>query len=161
MAGRLLYSAVPFLDYHIYTNYLNDVHYVWCGETFDLRSKIRARSTLPAPPSSNPAEICDQVKKAIAGRDRHDHRIVGWRTSLLAHLTVWESDGTIEEESVKELAYMVEHGELDLWRPLVYLVEKSAVTPQMKLVPIDKRAGYGPEYIVEDLMGTEFDLLEL
>ena len=161
MADKFLYSAVPFLKYHIYTEYLNDRHYVWCGETFDLRGRLRPKSTLPAPPSSNPAEICEQVRKAIVGHDRHDHRIVGWRTSLLAHLARWESDGTIPTAGVQELTYMLEHGDLDLWRPLVYVIDRSAVAARMKLVPMALRAGLRPEYIVEDLEGMEFDVLEL
>ena len=56
---------------------------------------------------------------------------------------------------------MLEHGELDFWRPLIYVIDRSAVAPRMKLVPMDKRAGYAPEYKVEDLMGTDFDVLEL
>ena len=56
---------------------------------------------------------------------------------------------------------MLEHGDLDLWRPLVYVIDRSAVAARTKLVPMALRAGLRPEYIVEDLEGIEFDVLEL
>jgi hypothetical protein len=56
---------------------------------------------------------------------------------------------------------MVDTAPFELWRPLVYVIPRTGVESRLKLVPMHKRAGFGPEYIIEDLRRSEFDLIEL
>jgi len=120
------------------------------------------KTKLPSAPTSDPAEICRQVKAAIARKDRHDARLLGWSASMLAFVSAWEADGSLDPTDAQDLTFMLTQGDFDLWHPILYIIPRASIDPgRLKLVPPDKRAGYGREYIIEDLTGAEFEPLEL
>jgi hypothetical protein len=88
-------EPMPYIKYYGNRTFRDDMPYVWCSGRYDHSSNLVPRTALPSPPTSDPAEISRQVKGAIGRKDRHDCRLSGWRTSLLAHVAGWEADGSI------------------------------------------------------------------
>lgn len=56
---------------------------------------------------------------------------------------------------------MADTAPFEHWRPLLYVIPTNPVTSKIKTVPISQRAGFGSEYIIEDLSRNEFDIVEL
>jgi hypothetical protein len=162
MPGLFLYSAMPFMKYYIYTNYLHDVHYVWCSEVYDHQCSVRPSPKIASPPSSNPAEIYAQLHQASSRSDKGDLRIQQWRAGLLSYVPNWQASALIDAAQAGEIAYLLNAGDFELWRPLLYIIDRAAVgTTRTQLVDPAKRAGPAPEYIIDDLGGNEFDVMEI
>jgi hypothetical protein len=162
MPGPFLFSAMPYMKFYIYRTYRNDIHYVWCSEVYDHSSTLVPRTSLPSPPSSDPADICRQVRHAIDRRDRHDHRLTGWKTILITRVAAWEADGSLDPADAQELVFMLNSDDFQIWRPLLYVIHRSAIDPgRIHSVPPAQRAGFGREFVIEDLAGSEFEPLEI
>lgn len=158
---KLLYSTVCFLKYYVQKEYFGDIHYVWCSEMFDnTKSPSYSPGSLTAP-SSNPAEIYRELKRAVDQKDAHSYKISEQRASIKKLAVDKEKASAITSEQRNEILYMVDHCEFSFWRPLVYVIPNTIKPRRLKSVPIQKRASFGPEYIVADLKSHEFDTLEL
>jgi hypothetical protein len=44
---------------------------------------------------------------------------------------------------------------------LLYIIPTAVVSAKVKKVPVDDRAGLGPEYVIENLLTDEFDAIEV
>ena len=113
------------------------------------------------PPSANPADIYRLLREDVRRSDSHSVKINQQKATLGSLAVDWQRAGRISEIQRDEIIFMVQNATFDHWRPLLYIIPVEAVRPRMKLVPIGKRAGFGDEYIIEDLKRTEFDLVEL
>lgn len=161
MAGPILYSTNVWLKYLICQKFRHDIHYIWCSENFDSQKASGYTSSSLIPPSSNPADIYRQLQSDAKRGDRHSPKIQEQK-ACLSHLAVeWEINGDILPEEKEEILYMIDIPGFDYWRPLVYVIPRAAVSDRMKLVPINRRAGIGDEYIVEEIKSDEFDIIEL
>jgi len=47
-----------------------------------------------------------------------------------------------------------------VWRPLLYVIPRAIVASRLQAVPACRRAGRGDEYVMSDLKGSEFDIIE-
>jgi len=156
-----LYSVNPWVSHHICATYRSGRHYAWCSKSFDARKEGTLDLTRLVPPSSNPAELYRRWQDEAKRRDRHSDLIkrVGLKLTSLAVL--WEGKGEISALDLREIAYMVnESADFNVWRPLLYVIDRSAVEDRLVTVDPKDRAGVGPEYILEDLTDGEFDVLE-
>jgi|SRR4051812_36223801 hypothetical protein len=89
MAGPVLYSTNPYLKFLIAQEFLGDVHYAWCGETFDsTKQSAYSRQALVAP-SSDPCAIYKQLQADCARKDRHSAKIGSLKASL--EVLTWSS----------------------------------------------------------------------
>jgi hypothetical protein len=161
MSGPVLYSTNVFLKLLIQERYRRDIHYVWCSESFDSRILSPYSSGALVAPSSNPADIYRELQRDVKGRDSHSAKIAAQKASLQNLAIAWATAGEITDEQKNEIMYMVSNASFDLWRPLVYVIPREPVESRLKVVPMEKRASFGPEYIIEDLRRSEFDLIEL
>jgi hypothetical protein len=73
---------------------------------------------------------------------------------------IWESNGEISTDEKAEIIYMVDNASFDDWRPLIYVIPRATVETRLQVVPPDKRASKGMEYIITDLERQEFDIIE-
>ncbi len=55
---------------------------------------------------------------------------------------------------------MVSNATILDWRPLVYVIPFAPVASRVKAVPRPKRASQEPEFIIEDLAQSEFEIIE-
>lgn len=157
----LLYSTNPYLKFFINMKFYDDVHYVWCSEHFN--SELLGAYTIGRriPASSNPSGIYRRLKQDVESKDDHSAKIAEQRASYLALAEKFKREGRIEEEIQEEISYIVKEATFDDWRPLIYVIPRDLVTSRMQLVPVERRAGFGDEYIVPDLARAEFDIVEV
>ena len=160
MTRPLLYSTNVYLKLIIQEKYYNDKHYVWCSEFFDNNSAAKHSSGALISPSSNPASIYRELKRDIIGKDKHSAKITAQKASFTLRAIQSFDAALISEEDKDEIIFMVEDAPFELWKPLLYVIPSDNVNDRLNLVPIEKRAGFGNEYIVTDLKRTEFDILE-
>ena len=160
MPPPLLYSTNVFLKFLIQQKFRNDEHYVWCSDSFDATASARYSASSLIAPSSNPAEIYRQLKLDIQNKDRHSYKINAQKASLTSLAIGWETSGAITGDQKNEIVFMVDNATFDDWRPLLYIIPRNLVAARSKLVPIEKRASFGDEFIVEDLQRVEFDIIE-
>ena len=160
MANGIMYSANPFLKFQIQEKYIG-AHYVWCSEHFDTGILgVYSFGSLIAP-SSCPAAIFRQLREDVMKADRHSAKIAQQKASISARAVAWALDGRISDDQRDEILFMVNNADFQQWRPLVYAIPIGVLGGRKKLVPIAQRAGFGEEYVVEDLTRAEFDLIEL
>jgi hypothetical protein len=161
MSSPVLYSTNVFLKFHIQQQYRGDIHYVWCSENFDSRTVAAYSPGALVPPSSNPADIYRSLIDDVKRADRHSAKIAAQRASFEKLAVAWLTAGEITASQKDEIIYMTEHADMNYWRPLLYVIPRMPVEARLRTVPMDKRAGLGPEYIIEDLRRSEFDIIEL
>lgn len=160
MQELFLYSTNVFLKLHIQDTYRNGVHYAWCSESFDSGTLSKHSSGYYVPPSSNPLDIYRQLADDIRRQDKHSSKISEQRAGIVSRANRWARNGEISDDDKKDIIYLAKHGAFEVWRPQLYVVSRSLVQSRITLVPADKRAGIGNEWIISDLRRTEFDILE-
>jgi len=163
MTPILLYSTNPFMKFLIQQKYMKDIHYVWCSESFDSNTLGTYVSGSLVAPTSNPKDIYLDLKKAVEKVDKHNSKIKEQIASLSARAVQWETAGLITEAEKDDIVYMVnETSFFAYWRPLLYVIPASpTLSPRLKPVPAHLCASLGAEYIIGDLKGDEFHIIEL
>ncbi len=157
----LLYSTNVYLKLLIHEMYFGDIHYVWCSEIFDSQQESRYRASGNIPPSSNPADIYRRLKTDVEGGDKHSPLITEKRASIESMAISSESKECLSEAERDEIIYLSKTADIQLWRPLIYVIPVGLVKTRLELVPPTNRAGIGMEYIIPDLNRDEFDIIEL
>ena len=72
------------------------------------------------------------------------------------------STGLITPEKEQDIVYLVDHADMKMWRPLVYVINRAAVAARLQEVKASERANpVAKEFIVSDLSPDEFDVIEL
>lgn len=161
LPGALLYSVNPLMKMLVQERFFGDLHYVWCSESCDSGSADRYTVASLVPPSSNPRDIYGSLRSAVERLDTHNDMIVRVRAFYAAFSSERVKDGKMTDGDRDELVYMITHSELRLWRPVLYVIPRASVDARLQSVAASKRAGHGPEYIIEDLRREEFDRVEL
>ncbi len=161
MIDKVLYSTNVFLKLLIQETYWNDVHYVWCSEHYDSKKLSSLSSGSLVAPSSNPADIYNELQRDVKGRDSHSAKINAQKASFTARAIDAFNTGRLSEDQKDEIIYMADTAPFDLWRPLIYVIPLDPIRHKVKKVPISKRAGFGTEYIIPDLERGEFDIIEV
>jgi hypothetical protein len=112
------------------------------------------------PASSDPASIYRQLHEAVRTRDKGDAKILEQKKVLKSLAVKWLKDGSISKDQRDEIVAMVSYSEVADWRPLIYVIPCGPIAPRVQVVPVRRRASLEPEYIVEDLQFSEFDIIE-
>ena len=161
MSDIVLYSTNVFLKQHIQAQYQGDVHYVWCSECFDSTTLSTYSPGALVPPSSNPADIYKELQRDVQRKDSHSSKITAQKASLIRLASDWHASSKINVNDKDDIIYMVNNASFDDWRPLIYIIPRDTVASRLQIVPMAKRAGFGNEYIIQDLERNEFDIIEL
>lgn len=149
MPPLVLYSVNCHFKFHIQEKYRGNRHYVWVSENFDS-----------GPATSNPKDIYDRLKKAVADEDEHDYKIIEQKTLITARVIEWEVAGEISTFDKEDIVSEIEIGKFQKWRPLIYVIPYDRVAGRVEPVPRPERAGLPPEYRIADLQRSEFDIIE-
>ena len=161
MAGHFLYSTNAYIKLVIQKEFRKDLHYVWCSETFDSRRVDPYSIRANVPPTSNPAEIYQQLKGSSSRADAHCPKIREQKLSFKKLAIEWSTTGDITSDERDEIMHLVDIATFPEWRPLLYIIPQGLVADRTSLVARPDRAGSGPEYIVRDMKRSEFDVLEV
>ena len=147
----LLYSTVTTLAYKIAKEYYNNVHYVWCTDSFDA---------LLQPGTSNPRTLCSRYLEQIITQDRHATEIKNNKAGILKGATSKLREGIITVEQYDEIKIKVNYAPMEEFYPVVYLIDKRTVKKRLKIVnPNDKASDASIEYIIADLKRNEFEII--
>ena len=158
MDPLLLYSANTHLAFILAERYYKQVHWVWCGTAFDARATL----PVPAPASSNPAEIIEGLYHDMERGDRHSKKIAANREALRGAADEKLVSGVITLLQKREIAYAIDKAELREFRPLLFVIPFSKVRARVQRAPIEKWASpLYPEYVIPALPRRCFDILEL
>jgi hypothetical protein len=157
----VFYSTNAWVKYYVNENYNGGLHYVWCSEAFE-GPRRQVRGMPPPARSSSPIEIYRELLGDVQTRDRHSAKITQQKHSLNSLAQRWLADSKIGEIEFDEIATLVNGQDINNWRPLIYVIPQHAIHPsRVQVVRPGSRAGeVGREYIITDLTGSEFDVLE-
>jgi hypothetical protein len=157
----VFYSTNAWMKYYINENYHGGRHFIWCSEAFDGQRR-HVRGSPPPPRSSSPMEIYRELLSDVQSRDYHSAKITQQKHSLNSLAQKWLAEGGIGQIEFDEIATLVNAHDFNNWRPLIYVIPQRAIDPaRVQVVRPGSRAGaVGREYIIADLMASEFDVLE-
>ena len=161
MSSLFLYSTNVFLKQLIQAQYRRNLHYVWCSDTFDGTKLPGYSPGALIPPSSNPSDIYQDLKREIDRNDFHSGKIASQKASFKKLAITWKLAGEITDSQEQDIVYMVDNAPSNHWRPLLYVIRRDLVEVRLKSVPLRQRASFADEYIIEDLARSEFDIIEL
>jgi hypothetical protein len=160
MPSPFLYSTNPWIKFDIYQRYRGERHWVWCSDFYDARKYYLHRGAGRMPPSSNPAEIYENLKASVDRPDFHCPTIVRVQLSLKERALEWVKDGSLTHIDAQDIIYQLDHAAITDWRPLLYVVHRASVESRLVEVPPDKRANpTSMEWTLADLAPPEFDVL--
>lgn len=158
MPGPILYSTNPHYAFEVCRRYRGGRSYAWCSESF---SSVSVGSGVAA--SSDPQSIYEQLFHAVHSEDRHDPRIKGYKRNFRRLADIWLDKGEITTDQSDEIHAACKQHSWLMWRPTLYIIPRAPIEAAVRLtlVPVNKRAGRGNEYIIADLRPEEFDIVEL
>ena len=146
-----LYSVNSYLAHYINEKFYNGKHYVWCAPKFIENAN---------PPSSNPRDIYLSLRKAIDGGDKHSAKISQIKLGLIKGAEIMYAGGGITEAQRDDILILINNAEIDLFLPLLYIIDKSKVIGRIKDVSRLKRASLlSEESLISDLHTDEFDIV--
>ncbi len=149
----LLYSTCTWLAYKIAKDYYNNIHYVWCTESFDASLQ---------PGTSNPRTLCTRYLEQIIKRDRHATEIDNNKVGILKGATEKLNQRIITKEQYDEICMRVAYASDEEFYPVIYLINKKAVKKRLIVVSkSDAASDSSIEYIIKDLKRNEFDLVRV
>ncbi|MGB2623373.1 MAG: hypothetical protein WA857_01575 [Candidatus Acidiferrum sp.] len=135
-------------------------HHVWCTPIFDARTISAYGPTVP--PTSSPAEIYRNLYEEVRRGDRHSAKIFENRSGILRGATFKHKSGAITSGALEEIKALVNHSQIQDYRPLLFVIPFPLVEKRLKDVPVAKRAHpLSWEYTIERLPRSCFDVLEL
>lgn len=135
---------------------------MWCSENCDSKTLSAYSLGALVAPSSNPADIYRELKRDVEGKDKHSAKINAQKLTMTSLAVKWESAHKITTAQKDDILYLVDSADFSLWRPLLYVIPRTTdIESRLKEVAMSRRAGVGPEYIIEDLKRSEFEIVEL
>ena len=154
-----LYSTGTWLGHVIAQDYYGDEHYVWCTPYFDAKS-IPQPCAGP-PPSSCPKEIYLELAEAVERGDRHSAKVELIKRGILKGANIKRDAGIISDAQLKMISEIIDLAELREFKPLLYVMAfKQVKRILLNVDPKDKAHPLSPEYIIEHLPRSYFDIID-
>jgi hypothetical protein len=155
----LLYSTNTHLAFLLNEHYYRKKHWVWCNPYFDDDAATAAGFT--SPPSSTPIELYQAYAEAVRRQDRHSPIIKQNRTNLMKGARAVLKAGVITQAQFANINAIVKKAQLDLFRPLIYVIPYAAVANKVVSVPVTGTASFfSPEFQIHSLDRSEFDIIK-
>ena len=161
MSGPMLYSTNPYYAIEVASNYRSGKFYAWCSEVFSAGQQAGSAPSRLIAPSSDPKTIYEQLHTAVEREASHAARIIGYKKTFKRLARSWQSKGEISLSQRAEIIAVCSRTSYQIWRPYLFMIPRANVTKKLTTVSAKKRAGHGNEFIVDELLAAEFDILEL
>ena len=155
MKNKIYYSINTWISNFINKEYYNDIHYVYVAPCFNCEINPR---------SSNPSEIYSQLKKDLEPTtlDYHSSKIKSNRLGIVKGAVEKFNTGIIDEQTKNIIIEISKKAEMTLFIPLIYVIPADMVRKRIKTPSLEMKAGIlSKEYIIEDLRGSEFDIIKI
>ena len=160
-SSPVLFSTVSYWKYLVQRRFRDDTHYVWCSEYFDPASRADRDPDSQTGPTSNPRAIYETLNEAVENSDKHCEKIKDQESTIRELAVRWDQEDIISEDEALEILSMMDEGAFRNWRPLLYVIPTVGVADRAQFVPYHRRASVGREWIIEDLDGSEFRIVDL
>jgi hypothetical protein len=163
MARPVLYSTNPWFTELVCEHYRHQRYQGWCSEIFDPASVDPNSLSALTAPGSSPKTLYYNLLQAVRSSDQGNQKIVRYRTTFRRLARDWFSRSEISRDDRDNVLAMLPKGPWDIWRPRLYVIPRARVEESGRLyaVPVQKRAGIGPEFQILDLRRSEFDIISL
>ena len=158
-APVLLWSAGNRVTHYISENFFGQ-HYVWCSPTFDASAVERGKTGYAQPPSSDPVSIYRDLFEGVRRNDAHHHLVERHKAKLQAVALDRHIAKQLTAGGAREVISYLENSTIKDWVPLVYVIPLAPVASRVLTVPRTERASWSPEYVIQDLLSTEFSVIE-
>lgn len=156
LGNIIFYSINSSLANFINTKYYGNNHYVWIAPYFDCKDTN--------PSSSNPIDIYTSFKKDLRnGRvDYHSLNILNNRAGIKKGAVAMFNAKKIDEKTRDLIITLTEKAEHQHFKPLIYVIPKGNVMSRIEEPNFTTKANtLSMEYIIPDLKGGEFDIIEI
>jgi hypothetical protein len=160
VAGPILYSTNCWFAHDVAIRYRAGRHFVWCSEWFDPSRAPPGSAAAAIAPSSSPKGIFDTLRGDCKGEDTHSALIKGYRRTFKRLAKQWLAANEITRPQLDEIVAAADSRSWNIWRPVLFVIPKTPVEERIVTVPHQRRAAYGHELQILDLMPHEFDLIE-
>lgn len=148
----ILYSVGTELACRINRYYYGDVHYVWCATAFHSETQ---------PATSDPQTIANRWLQIIKTSDRHAKELDDNKAGIIRGADKKFKAGNIDETTYNLIRQMVNVARYIDFYPVLYLIHSIKVSSHCNEVPLlDRASNCSEEYLIEDLSGDEFDIIE-
>jgi hypothetical protein len=156
----LLYSTNTWLAHYISTRYYGGAHWVYCTPAFSM---IPARAHGPIqPPSAAPKSIYWGFANDVLAKDVHSPKIAQNRTGLKKGALAKEAAGMISKQDAADIIALVDKADVGYFSPLLYVIPRSGVAARLvRVPPLNAASLVSDEYVLEELVASEFEALEL
>jgi hypothetical protein len=162
MASPILYSANPWLASEVCDKYRGGKHFAWVCEYFDSERALAGTAGTLIAPSSNPRRIYEQLLHEFRAQEEHPRVIKDLKKTFTRLANNWHSAGEITKDECAEIIASVRARSWRIWMPVIYVIPRHGIDPgRIKEVRRSARAGYGPEFQIDDLVRDEFDIVDL
>lgn len=155
----VLYSTQTYLKFRIQHDFIGK-HRVWCSPVFDAEKQNRYAVGAGLAPTSDPASIYRDLSRAIQRADDHNAKIASQKSVLGGLAVDWHTNGHISGAQRDDIIAIIKHAPITEWKPIILVIPFASVAPRVKDVLRPDRASSEPEYIVDDLVAEEFDIIE-
>lgn len=133
--------------------YYGNIHHVWCATSFNAKGN---------PPSSNPLQIYNGLKKDIDGADLHSAKIAQNKVGILKGAKYKRDKGIISDSDFRDIKLMVKMSGAEHFRPLIYVINMEKVSTIVERASIRFKANMlSDEHIIKELSHDFFDVIEL
>lgn len=162
MALLYVYSTNPWYSHEIATKYLNGKHFVWCSDCFDPTTSAAVSSSALTAPSSSPKGIFEKLYIDVKNEERNSDLIKRYKKTYRKLAAFWFASGVIDNDQKDEIIATVNSVSWRIWRPLLYIIYKAPIisSGRLKAVSANNRAGYGGEWQIQNLVDSEFEIIE-
>ncbi len=154
----ILFSTNTYLAYRINRDYYGDKHFIYC--TSKAGCKSLTVELLDNPSSSSPMTRYKQLKEGSKTGELHGiikEQKLGIQKGALEKY----KKGLITLEQKNEIFYIAEEARNLDYRPLLYIIPYNKIKELLKEVKIqDKASLFSEEYIIEELPGDSFVIIE-
>ena len=155
-----LYSTNSRLAYLVAKRYYDDLHYVWCSPNFDATSSTILDFTNP--PSSTPKAIYHNFLRDVNSNDQHSALIAQNRMGVSSGAIAKLRQGKITRSQKNDILTMASAADVQMFRPLLFVIPYCTVKHLLKKVPLGERANpLSLEYKIEKLPRAFFDVIQL
>jgi hypothetical protein len=156
----VLYSTGTWLAFKIAEMFYGDHHFVWCTPCFNPTS-VHGRGA-SVPPTSCPSTIYHSLFEEVQAGDRHSAKIKENKLGIVNGATQKKKSRVISDKQYLQIVEIMEAAAIQDFRPVIYVIPFAGVRRLVREVPVRKRAHpLAAEYIIEELPGNCFDLIEL
>ena len=91
----------------------------------------------------------------------HSALIRSYRRTFRRRAHEWLAVGLIDEAQYDDIIGAVKNPGWKIWRPVLFLIPRAPIATH-RIIPVRaaSRAAYGPEFRIEDLDASEFEVIE-